>query len=139
MPSPPTIGNSSWMIDAVGGGGCVGGAAMRSFSDGTAGGYSRGGRWKVSASGAVTRPVGTTERLPLDLDDDRQHHRAAPEPLVDERRDVVVQEALEHLDLGHPLLGRAVQRVLDRLAQLVDERALVLEERHAAREHLGRD
>ena len=30
---------------------------------------------------------------PSDLDDDRQHHRAALEPVVDERREVVVQEA----------------------------------------------
>src|SRR5919106_2615464 len=42
------------MIEVCGGGGCVGGGAMRSRSEGTAGGYSRGGRWKVSASCAVT-------------------------------------------------------------------------------------
>src|SRR3954469_19948166 len=54
MPKPPTIGNSSWTIELCAGAGCVGGGAMRSFSDGTAGGYSRGGRWKVSASCAVT-------------------------------------------------------------------------------------
>ena len=76
---------------------------------------------------------------PSDLDDDRQDHRAALEPVVDERREVVVQERLQHVDLGDLLLGGAVERVLDRLAQLVDERAVALEERHAAREHLGRD
>src|SRR5918995_2241469 len=38
------------MIEVCGGGGSVGGGAIRSRSEGTAGGYSRGGRWKVSAS-----------------------------------------------------------------------------------------
>jgi hypothetical protein len=39
---------------------------MRSFSDGTAGGYSRGGLWKVSASCAVTWYHGVfTPRCPL--------------------------------------------------------------------------
>src|SRR3954464_6009179 len=42
------------MIEVGGGVGCVGGGAMRNCSDGTAGGYSRGGLWKVSASCAVT-------------------------------------------------------------------------------------
>ena len=37
------------------------------------------------------------------------------------------------------LLGRAVERVLDRLAQLVDELRVAVEERDAAGEHLGRD
>ena len=45
----------------------------------------------------------------------------------------------EHVDLGDPLLGRAVERVLHRLAQLVDERRVALEEGHAAGEHLRRD
>ena len=46
---------------------------------------------------------------------------------------------LQHVGLGDLLLGGAVERVLDRLAQLVDERVVALQERHAAREHLGRD
>ena len=51
------------MIDVCGGVGCVGGGAIRSRSVGTAGGYSRGGRWKVSASCAVTRvSTDTTDR-----------------------------------------------------------------------------
>ena len=68
-----------------------------------------------------------------------KHHGTPLEPLVDERREVVVQEGLQHVDLGDLLLGGAVQRVLDRLAQLADERVVALQERHAAREHLGRD
>ena len=73
------------------------------------------------------------------LDDDRQDHRAPLEPVVDEGREVVVQEALQHVGLGDLLLGRAVQRVLDRLAQLLDERGVAVQERHAAGQHLRRD
>ena len=60
---------------------------------------------------------------PSDLDDHRQDHRATLKPLVDERREIVVQEGLQHVGLGDLLLGGAVQRVLDRFAQLADERA----------------
>src|SRR5690348_7565242 len=35
-----------------------------------------------------------------DLDDDREHQRAAPQPLVDEGRDVVVEVLLDHLWLA---------------------------------------
>ena len=49
------------------------------------------------------------------------------------------RKRLQHVDLGDLLLGGAVQRVLDRLAQLVDERVVAVQERDAAREHLGRD
>jgi len=50
-----------------------------------------------------------------------------------------VQEGLEHVDLGHLLLGGAIERILDRLAQLADERGVAVQERHPASEHLGRD
>ena len=68
------------------------------------------------ASASAARPAGSSRP---------RRRPAAPsgalEPLVDELRQVVVQEGLQHVDLGDPLLGRAVRRVLDRLAQLVDE------------------
>ncbi len=40
-----------------------------------------------------------------DLDDDRQHHRAATQPVIDERRDVVVQLLLEQRYLADPIGG----------------------------------
>ena len=94
-----------------------------------------------SAAASLARLHGARRRRldsGSDLDDDRQHHRAPLQAVVDEGREVVVEHRLEHLDLGDALLGGAVQRVLDRLAQLVDEVRVAVEERHAAGEHLGR-
>ena len=68
-----------------------------------------------------------------------KHHRAPLEPVVDELRQIVVQVRLQHVGLGDLLLGGAVERILDRLAQLVDEGAVAVQERDAARDHLGRD
>ena len=49
------------------------------------------------------------ERRASDLNHDRQDHRAALEPVVDELREVVVQVVLQHVDLGDLLLGGGVQ------------------------------
>ena len=103
------------------------GSPRTAFAIAGAGILVRGGGGRDPAAGAS------------DLDDDRQHHRAALEPVVDELRQVVVQVRLQDVGLGDLLLGGAVERILDRLAQLVDEGAVALQERDAARDHLGRD
>ena len=73
-----------------------------------------------------------------DLDDDRQHHRAAPQPVVDERRQVVVELVLEQVDLPDPLPRGVLERTLDLVADIVDHAVGLLDERHAAEDHLGR-
>jgi hypothetical protein len=56
-----------------------------------------------------------------DLDDDRQHHRAPAQLLVDERGEVVVEDLLQEVDLADVLLRGAGQRGLDGAAQLVEQ------------------
>ena len=94
-----------------------------------------------SADGAPAqrRRRGTRRRgRRSDLDDDRQHHRPAAQPVVDERREVVVQLLLEHVDLAHPVACGARERALDLVADVLDQLAGLLDERHAAEDHLGR-
>ena len=74
-----------------------------------------------------------------DLDDDRQDHRPAPQPVVDERRQIVVQLLLEQVDLPDAVLGGRGQRALDLLADVGDQPVGLLDERHAAEDDLGRD
>ena len=111
----------------------LGGAIVALGSPRTAFAFAGAGILVLVVVAAILRPGAS------DLDDDRQDHRAALEPVVDELRQVVVQVRLQHVDLGDLLLGGAVERVLDRLAQLVDEGAVAVQERDAAGEHLGRD
>src|SRR5919199_5874734 len=53
MPTPPTTGNSTCTSDAGGVDGSTGGGATRTGSTGTAGGYSRGGRWNAWTASAL--------------------------------------------------------------------------------------
>ena len=57
---------------------------------------------------------------------------------TDRLGDVVVEMDLEQVYLGDLLLGRARERVLHRLADLVHEAVGLVEERHAAEDDLGR-
>ena len=58
-------------------------------------------------------------RVPLpvpalsDFDDDRQHHRSAPQAVVDELGQVVVEDLLESLDAGNAVGGRGADRSLN--------------------------
>ena len=79
-----------------------------------AGGDGLAGRRHASRAGA------------LDLDHHRQHHRPALHAPVDELGQVVVQVGLEGADLADALLGRSLQRVHDRVAQVVQQRLGIL-------------
>ena len=80
-------------------------------------------------------PVTATAK-PSDLDDDRQHQRAAAEFLVDELRDVVVQVLLEQRHLSDLLISRVVERVLDDVPELVAEAVGLHGERDPPEDHL---
>src|SRR6202020_2874465 len=67
----------------------------------------------------------------LDLDHNRQDHRPAPQPVVDERGQVVMQLLLEHVDLAHPVVGRVGQGALDLGANVLDQAVGLLDEPHA--------
>src|SRR3954468_20798723 len=81
----------------------------------------------ASSWGRATRAVraswraSRSRRRPgLHLHDHRKYHWPAPEPVVDEPRDVVVQVVLEHVDLADLLLGGVRERVVDRGPDLVE-------------------
>ncbi len=102
---------------------------------GDAGAFRGGRRNPVHNSAAVAGWRGG--RAASDLDDDRQHHRAAAQPVIDERGQVVVEFLLEQVDLPDSVVGGMGERALDFLADLLDQSVCLLEERHAAEDHLG--
>src|SRR4051812_17496635 len=73
----------------------------------------------------------------LHLYHDRQHHRPPFEPVVDEAREVVVQGLLQEVDLADLLARGALERLLDRDAQLVEQLGRLLLEGHPAEDDLG--
>src|SRR4051795_13127748 len=121
IPTPPTTGNSTWITEACGAGGSAGGAPIRLGSPGTAGGGGGGrrrdshrlarhggrvGAWRPVEGEAVrghrlmpayhvSARLMPRRRRGSHLDDDWEQHRAALEALVDELREVVVQEGLQ--------------------------------------------
>ena len=56
---------------------------------------------------ALSRPANEDRS---DLDHHRQHHRPPAQPVVDERREIVVELLLEQIDLADPVRDRASQR-----------------------------
>ncbi len=58
------------------------------------------------------RPVPRELERRLDLDDDRQHHRAPARAVVDDAAEGVVQVLLEELDLGH-VVARSARAARD--------------------------
>ena len=61
-----------------------------------------GTRFVIRFRASAATPRGSTRDRARrsDLDDDRQHHRTAAQPVVDERGEVVVQLLLEEVDLA---------------------------------------
>src|SRR5262245_50593395 len=70
---------------------------------------------------AYPRRTVTAGGWPSNLHDDRQDQRPAPQLLVDEFRDVIVQVLLEQRDLTDLFLGRLGESVLDDVTELVTE------------------
>ncbi len=105
----------------------------------------QGTRFEVTFPRARCRPDEATRRSPptgragpgSDLDDDRQDHRPAAQPVIDERRKVVVQLLLEQIDLVDAVFVGARQRALDRVTDLLTQALGLLDERHASEDHLG--
>src|SRR3954469_11724493 len=109
-------------------------------------GPSRGrpGHWRWYSSPRTTLllalecPFSLPERAASDLDDDREHHRALAGQLRDLGGEGVVQPLLHKLHLLDALRLAVVERVVNRIADGVQQLLLVAVRRlEAAHDHLG--
>src|SRR4051812_20123949 len=92
------------------------------------------GKDVISPRGAMASRFPATASS--DLYDHRQDHRPAAQALVDERRNVVVQVLLNQVQLAGAGAGGVLERVLDHVAQVIDEPVALLEERDSTEDHL---
>ena len=67
-------------------------------------------------------------RSALDLNNHGDDHRAPPQLLVDQLGDGVVHVFLNQVQLARPCVGGVLERVLDQVAQVLDQRIGLLED-----------